>query len=77
MLKEIIKFIAYLLLGVVILAAVTALMEWGMERQESYECQKWVLEASQYQEKGYFIAEWQKEQCQARGIPIDNVPVVK
>lgn len=72
--NAIIKFIGYLLLGVVILAAVTALMEWGMKRQETYECQKWVLEASQYQDKGYYLANWQIEQCKARKIDVSNIP---
>lgn len=72
MLKEIAQFIGLLLLGVAILAAVTTLLEWGMERQETYECQKWVSEASQYQ--GYFLANWQVAQCNARKIDVKGIP---
>jgi hypothetical protein len=67
-----IKFIGYLLLGVAILATVFITLEWGMERQETYECQKWVLEAGQYQ--GYYLANWQVEQCKARKIDVSNIP---
>lgn len=53
-------------------AGVIALFEWGIERQETYECQKWVSEAGQY--KGYYLANWQVEQCKARKIDVSNIP---
>jgi len=45
----------------------------GLQKQERLECQKWELEADKY--SGYFIAEWQKEQCDSFGTQIE-APVI-
>lgn len=45
----------------------------AMIRQEAGECEKWADEAKVY--PGYFLLQWQKDQCDARGVAID-APVI-
>jgi hypothetical protein len=69
--NDIIKIIILLIIGTATLGAFMLLIEWGTERQEQYECQKWQVEAKEYADKGYFLADWQKAQCQHYGIEIN------
>jgi hypothetical protein len=69
--NQIIKFIILLITGLVILALFLWMMEWGMERQEQYECQKWQTESEQYADKGYFLPKWSVDQCNHYGIEIN------
>jgi len=69
--NEIVKFIILLIVGLIGLGAFMLLIEWGTEKQEQYECQKWQTEAKEYADKGYFLADWQKAQCQHYGIEIN------
>ena len=39
------------------------LTEWGMERQEQYECEQWKSQAIEFADKGFYLAKWQAEQC--------------
>lgn len=41
----------------------------GMERQEKVECLQWQAQAKEL--SGYWITNWQKNQCDYRGITID------
>ena len=54
----------------IVLAAtlVTAILV-GTGRSEVVECNKWSQEADAY--PGYFLAQWQKDQCDANGIIIN------
>ena len=52
-------------------AIVTAILV-GTSRSEIVECNKWSQEADAY--PGYFLAQWQKDQCDANGVII-NAPV--
>lgn len=54
-------------------AIVTAILV-GTSKSEIVECNKWSQEADAY--PGYFLAQWQDDQCRANGIII-SVPVVK
>jgi hypothetical protein len=66
-----IQFILLLFLGVLFLAGFIIIMEWGMERQEQYECQKWQIEAIEFADKGWSAADWQYQQCSHWGL---NLP---
>jgi hypothetical protein len=70
---DILKFISFLFLGVATLAIFVFFMEWGVERYETYECQKWVTESKQYE--NYYMTKWQAEQCKARNVDIGNVSI--
>lgn len=52
-----------LLVGFIAIAAYV-----GIERQEIEECNTWGLQAQEYD--GYYLASWQKEQCESHGIQI-------
>ena len=52
--------------------SVVAISSW--EREEKIECFKWQKEARKI--RGYFLAGWQKEQCDSLNIKI-NAPVKK
>ena len=70
------NFIKALLFFILLVGYFTIFMivgEWGMERQEAYECRKWQAEAIEFADKGYFFANWQVEQCNARQIPVSNM----
>lgn len=41
----------------------------GLSGYEEYECQKWQAEAKMYE--GYFLAEWQKAQCDHYQVKIE------
>ena len=47
---------------------VTAILV-GTSRSENAECIKWSQEADAY--PGYFLAQWQKDQCDAHGVIIN------
>lgn len=42
----------------------------GIEKTERAECLKWKEEALTLQ--GYYLEQWQKDQCDARGITIET-----
>lgn len=71
--KSALKEIATMTIVVTILAValVTAILV-GTSRSENAECIKWSQEADAY--PGYFLAQWQKDQCDAHGIKI-SAPV--
>lgn len=62
-------------LGIAALAAVmgTALVLVGkhdLNKKEIVDCKQWSTEATQY--TGYYILQWQKDQCDSHGITINT-----
>ena len=64
--KEALKEIATMTAVVIVLA--TAIVV-GTSRSENAECIKWSQEADAY--PGFFLAPWQKDQCDAHGVIIN------
>ena len=54
-----------ILIGAIVLAAIN-----GGDPEEA-ECLKWQSEAKHFE--GYYLLQWQADQCQAHGIQIDAV----
>ncbi len=63
----VIIIVAFLLLA---LSAAIVLVKRGFAAHEINECQKWQQEAIDYSDKGYFITDWQKAQCDHHDIQI-------
>jgi hypothetical protein len=60
---------AIYVLGVIaVIAGFVWMLGSGIERQEIKECLKWQKEAGLY--KGYYILDWQKLQCDHRGVEV-------
>jgi len=61
------------ILQIAIAAAVVAMFAFliatGVSRTERAECFKWQAEAKEY--PGYYLTQWQSQQCLANGIEID------
>jgi hypothetical protein len=53
-----------ILSGVIII--IFLIIAGGVKKQERAECLKWQVEAEQYQ--GYYLTDWQIEQCGAHNI---------
>lgn len=66
--EAIITTVAFTALAILLVLAILV----GTSKSELAECQKWSQEADAY--PGYFLASWQKSQCDANGVII-NVPV--
>lgn len=62
--ENILALIGLVILGAVIFAAFLI----GLNKAEKLECLKWQKEAGEYPD--YFLTDWQKEQCEHRGIEI-------
>ena len=58
-----------IVLSLFILFILSALMLMGFKKEEEVSCLKWKTQASEY--PGFFLTQWQKEQCDAHGIEID------
>ncbi len=67
--KNLIQGIVIILIGVATIAGILWMANWGMNRQERFECKNWQAEAGDY--PGYYITEWQQQQCDRWGIQID------
>ena len=48
----------------------------AIKKHEQGECQRWQQQAKDYAENGYYLTDWQIEQCEAVGYPIEIAPVV-
>lgn len=62
-----------IIVTVVTIALATTLVVailYGTSRSEVVECEKWSQEADAY--PGYFLAQWQKDQCDAHGVIISS-----
>lgn len=69
------KDLIILAIGLSLITAGTSLMMYAIGQSTIYnyekqECQKWSLEAISYKDVGYFLADWQKDQCDHYGITI-------
>lgn len=53
-------------------AALAFLLNVGFNRSEIVECNQWAEQAHEY--AGFYLTQWQKDQCDAHGIDI-NAPV--
>lgn len=63
------KFGAYLFAFVAIITLMICGAIEGVKRQEIKECNQWQEQADTY--PGFYLLDWQKEQCQAHGIEIN------
>lgn len=58
------------ILAIVALCALFAFcLVKGADRAEAVECYKWQDQAQQY--TGFYLLQWQADQCKAQGIDID------
>ena len=64
--EAIITTAAFIALTIAVVAAVLV----GTSKSELAECNKWSQEADVY--PGYFLAQWQKAQCDAHGVFISS-----
>jgi len=67
--KTTMKTIIEIILGI----GLAALLFWGVmmgiSRAEKIECRTWQKEAQEIQ--GYWLTQWQADQCQAHGIKVE------
>jgi len=56
-------------------AGVVMLFNYGVDKNEVAECNKWKSEAAEFSSNpaaaAYYITQWQKDQCNSHGITID------
>ena len=48
----------------------------AINKSEQAECQRWQQQAIDYAQAGFYLADWQIEQCEAVGYPVKVAPVV-
>ena len=61
-----------IVLSLFILFILAALLLMGFKKEEQVSCHKWQEHAEQF--AGFYLTQWQKDQCDAHGIEI-NAPV--
>ena len=66
------KVLQAIIISTFVLFILAALMLMGVKNEEKVSCHKWQTQATEY--PGFYLLEWQKEQCDAHGIQI-NAPV--
>ncbi len=71
--EKILKVVGIIVLLVLLLVLLWWLLDYGMDKTEISECLKWQKEANKI--KGYYLLEWQKEQCDYHNIQV-NAPVI-
>ena len=63
--------------------ALLGVAELAVIRHERWECEQWADYAKVFRawdqktQTGYYLTKWQYDQCEAVGVPIENVHVVK
>lgn len=62
-----------LLLTAIMIAGITILFSYGMNKQERIDCNKWNEQSTAY--ANYYVTEWQVAQCNAHGIHL-TAPVL-
>ena len=67
------KFVKYIYI-ILLIASFICIWIYGFNKNEVVECYKWDAQATAY--SAFYLAEWQKAQCDAHGIKID-APVKK
>ena len=48
----------------------------AIQKHEQGECQRWQQQAIDYANAGFYLTDWQIEQCEAVGYPVKVAPVV-
>ena len=48
----------------------------AINKSEQGECQRWQQQAIDYANAGFYLTDWQIEQCEAVGYPVKVAPVV-
>jgi len=71
-----IKFIVGCVTGIVLGYGLIALIDNRIRVNEQVECQRWQQQAIDYANAGYYLTDWQFEQCEAVGYPVKVAPVV-
>ncbi|MDE2102573.1 MAG: hypothetical protein KGL39_35325 [Patescibacteria group bacterium] len=61
--------LAYVMAAIAIVLGLISLLNIGLSRQEEAECYQWQNQAKHY--AGFYLTQWQSEQCLAHGISID------
>lgn len=60
-----------ILAGIVMIffvGGMVGVIAWGLDRQEVVECNQWKEQSNQF--AGFYLTEWQKEQCDAHGVEV-------
>ena len=65
--------IAITMVCVAIMAAIGLLAAGTIRNQEKLECGIWQKEALEFKDAGYYVAKWQKDQCESYGMELDAV----
>lgn len=66
------KFITTIFIEVAFFGTFILIANWGAQRYEQYECGIWQRQAKEFADKGFFLARWQKAQCDHYGITIKD-----
>ena len=64
------KKLLFLLLVIVYFFVFLAILEMGIEKQEKFECYQWQKQAKEF--PGFYLTEWQREQCEHYNIKVGN-----
>ena len=67
--KKTASILYHVVFYVIILTIATISLSQGIKRQEIKECVTWQRYADWYE--GYYLTDWQAEQCRAHDITID------
>lgn len=69
------RVVAIGILEIFALAVIGFMVYYGFQKQEVVDCLTWQRQAANYPD--FYLVEWQKKQCDAHGIPIEFVRVIK
>lgn len=58
---------------IVVAAVMIAILAYGMDRYEEYECLTWRDQAEDHAD--YFLTGWQADQCRAREVDMGDIPI--
>lgn len=65
------KVITVIVGAMVAIALISAVVSYAVDRDEIHECHTWASQAAQY--SGYYITQWQKQECDAHRIFVTGV----
>ena len=74
--QTIITTIALAVAGIVAGLAIIHYVDTAITRNEQGECQRWQQQAIDYAQAGFYLTDWQIEQCEAVGYPVKVAPVM-
>lgn len=72
-----IKFIFGIGIGVILGYVSMFLIDGRIQAHERLECQRWQREAIEFSEYGYYLTQWQLDQCDALGEPVELKEPIK